>query len=310
MAMTPLIEITRLGFANGNRVFAKCENHNALSHSHYDRVYRHLFDRCLASENISWAKNTHLFETSSGNAGTSFARFCDLYGFRGTVVFPKCVRKARLRTIERRNVNVILSQNDDYMDGARNTMVHCAKAAKLAGEHIHIMNHSQLWESVIAMESCGREIIEDLATLSVSPDLFVSALGNGTSTSGIGLPLKVANPEAQVVGFEPSSAPVYSVKFRRQKQAAPYQVSPLTGTGVWGISFPNFVENLLSDIVLVDDSDAGMECCLEIARRVEDEFGESIGNTSAAAILVAMELTKHIRGKNLVTVFYDVREYY
>ena len=95
MTPTPFIEITGLGFPNGNRVFAKCENRNKVSHSHYDRVYSYLFDQRQQRKEIKRGK-THLIETSSGNAGTAFAKYCELYGFSGTVVFPKDVRTARV----------------------------------------------------------------------------------------------------------------------------------------------------------------------------------------------------------------------
>lgn len=307
---TPLIEITKLGFRNGNRVFAKCENRSPLSYSHYDRVYRRLFDRCMADGTISRSKGTHLFETSSGNAGTAFARFCDLYGFRGTIIFPKDVRQTRLDTINSPNVSVVVSENDGYMEGARQTLITLVRNARDAGDQVYIMNHSQTWESVIAMEECGDEINASFDALRMSPDIFISALGNGTSTSGIGLSLKAEKPHIKIIGFEPISAAVYSSKFRKQAAAPHFAVSPLTGTGVWGIKFPNFDARLLDDILVIEDNDRSIDRWHSLMAEVREKFGESIGYTSAAAIGVAQDIAGQVQEKIILTIFYDVQEYY
>lgn len=306
--MTPLLEITKLGFFPGARVFAKCENHNQVSFSHYDRVYDRLFDLGIARESIVRGQ-THLFETSSGNAGTAFARYCQLYGLDGTIVFPSTVRKERLASIQSKRVNVVVSEFDGYMKGALKTVVGLLRDCKQRGGDPLFLNHSQTWESVIAMKTCGQEICGELDHRGIRPDYFVSALGNGTSTSGIGIPLKSRYPNLKILGFEPASSPVFSVK-AGLKAGGHYSVSPLTGTGVWGVPFPNLDLGIIDQIELVDDQDTDGYCWDPILDAVAGTFGESIGPTSGAAVHVARQLAQRSAGKNIVIVFYDVREYY
>ena len=301
---TPLIEITELGFANGNRVFAKCENHQPYSHSHYDRVYERLFDR-LPAEIHRKRGEYQLIETSSGNAGTAFAHFCELYGFEGTVVFPKSVRPQRLATVRTPSVKTIISKLEGYMKGAQRTMIEEMRAVAASGRTPHIVNHSQTWESVIAMKACGEEICAQLEEFGAKPDVFVSALGNGTSTSGVGLALRKHNPGVEIIGFEPRCAPVFSGGLEVPPSAATFSESTLTGTGVWGIRFPNLLPNLLNRIVLVDEFEAPQSTWRGFVALARSEFGQSIGRTSAAAIGVARAVAERVSGRNIVVEFYE-----
>lgn len=308
MTPTPLLEITELGFANGNRVFAKCENHNKVSHSHYDRVYSYLFDKCLSRKEIKRGR-THLIETSSGNAGTAFAKYCKHYGFSGTVVFPKEVRPARVAATTTDNVTVEIAPYDGYMKGALKRMLEIVKAAKRENRDIFIMNHSQTFDSVVAMEKCGEEITKRFLKLNLEPDIFVSALGNGTSTTGIALSLREEFEKLEVVGFEPRQSPVFTSKLA-QTSGVIYQTSEITGTGVWGIPFPNMHLNLLSKIELIDENAEAKRRWDDIGDQVKKQFGESIGLTSRVAIDVAKRTCENVADRNLLVIFYDIGEYY
>jgi cysteine synthase len=308
MTPTPLLEITDLGFANGNRVFAKCENRNKVSHSHYDRVYSYLFDKCLQRKEIKRGK-THLIETSSGNAGTAFAKYCELYGFSGTVVFPKEVRPARVAATVAKNVSVEVAPYDGYMKGALKRMLEIVKAAKRENRDIHIMNHSQTFDSVVAMEKCGDEITKRFLKLNLAPDIFVSALGNGSSTTGIALSLREEFENLEVIGFEPRQSPVFTSKLAQTNDAS-YRTSVITGTGVWGIPFPNMHLQLLSKIELIDEGTESKRRWADIREQVRGQFNESIGCTSCVAIDVARRVCETVSKRNLLVIFYDVGEYY
>ena len=308
MTPTPLIEITDFGFANNNRVFAKCENRNKVSHSHYDRVYSYLFDKCLQRKEIKRGK-THLIETSSGNAGTAFAKYCELYGFSGTVVFPKEVRPARVAATAAKNVTVEVAPYDGYMKGALKRMLEIVKAAKREGHDIYIMNHSQTFDSVVAMEKCGDEITKQFLKIGLGPDIFVSALGNGTSTTGVALSLREDFENLEVVGFEPRQSTVFTSKLAQTNDAS-YRASEITGTGVWGIPFPNMHLDLLSRIELIDEGAESRQRWTDIRERVRGQFNESIGLTSCVAIDVARRACESVVERNLLVIFYDIGEYY
>lgn len=308
MTPTPLLEITALGFPNGNRVFAKCENHNPISHSHYDRVYEYLFDKSLQRREIKAGK-TLLFETSSGNAGTAFARFCELHGFEGVVIFPKEVRESRVEATAARNVRVEISTYDGYMKGALRRMLELARQAKQEGRQVFIMNHSHRWDSVVALGHCGNEIVQDFRRIDSEPNYFISALGNGTSTTGIGTRLKQQFSNVRIIGFEPSRSPVFTNR-NSETGAFPFSASSITGTGVWGIPFPNMNLGLLDRIELIDENGASIQRWTEIGQRVAEQFNESIGLTSRVAIDLAKRLCLSTTQQNILVVFYDTAEFY
>lgn len=305
---TPLIELQGIDFGEGNRVFAKCENHNRLSRSHYDRVYRRLFDYLIREKKITPGR-THLIETSSGNAGTSFAAFCDLYGFKGTIVFPKNARQSRLDTINSKHVDVIVSDYDNYMLGAKRTMLEILQKKKCDNIPAYIVNHSQEWVSVEALKLAGDEINAQLPK-EVELNYFISALGNGTSTSGIGLSVKEQNPQIKIIGFEPTSAPTVFNLLNDKSCNYDGKDHPLTGTGVWGIDFPNFLTSLLEKVDLVDTDDSAQTKWQEMQSRIQQLTGEYVGLTSAVSVMLASQLGQEVNNKNILVVFYDSGEFY
>jgi cysteine synthase len=306
--MTPLLEVTDLGFTNGNRVFAKCENRSLVSHSHYDRIYEQLLDR-LPAEVYRDRKSYHLLDTSSGNAGTAFSRFLDLYGLQGTVVFPRSVRSRRLECSRSKTVNVLRSDYADYMQGALKTLLEIRRDLKRDGKKPYYVNHSQDWQSVVAMKSCGEEIVSQMEDLGLTTDVYISALGNGSSTTGINIPLRKWNPNLRTVGFEPKRSPVFH-NFLKNASDQKYEETKLTGTGVWGTRFPNMGLHLVNEIALLDETPEFTRKIFDYVSDVQEQFRESIGITSAAAIHTAKKMSEHTKNKIYMIIFYDISEYY
>jgi cysteine synthase len=195
------------------------------------------------------------------------------------------------------------------MKGALKRMLEIVKAAKREGRDIYIMNHSQTFDSVVSMEKCGDEIAQQFIKLNLEPDIFISALGNGTSTTGIGLALREEFRNLEVVGFEPRQSPVFTSKLA-QTSGGSYRTSEITGTGVWGIPFPNMHLDLLSRIELIDENAEAKQRWDNIRDQVTHQFDESIGLTSRVAIDVARRACEDVASRNLLVIFYDIAEYY
>jgi len=305
---TRFIEITNLGFANGNRVFAKCENENPISHSHYDRVYRRLID--FLPDKVHREKNKyHLLETSSGNAGTAFSRIASQLSFKATIVFPQSVRKNRISESVANGVDVIRSQYSGYMNGALKTFKEKHRELKKAGFAPVFLNHSQSWQSVVALKQCGDEITAQAEGIGVKMDFFLSALGNGTSTTGIGMPLKSRWNSMKIIGYEPQCAPVFHSLLNHVDNPS-FQESQITGTGVWGIKFPNMILSLLDKVSLVDENSDFIPNVRRIVSHVHEQFDLSVGVSSAVGILEAKKLCEGISNQNVMVVFYDTSEFY
>ena len=83
---TPILKLS-LHLPYGNRIFVKEEFRNPTG-SHYDRVYIHLLKE-IEKEGKIVPGVTPLIETSSGNAGSSFAWLCRELGYQAEVIVPE-----------------------------------------------------------------------------------------------------------------------------------------------------------------------------------------------------------------------------
>ncbi|MDY7009812.1 MAG: pyridoxal-phosphate dependent enzyme [Planctomycetota bacterium] len=112
--------------------------------------------------------------------------------------------------------------------------------------------------------------------------------------------LQGERPNIRIVGFEPSSSPVYSGG--NQGGHKLIGIAP-------GFVTPNFQRSAqrCDEIVLVSDDDA-----YEWTRRIARTEGLLVGVTSGAAAKVACDLAKRpeMAEKTIVCIFYDTGERY
>ncbi len=307
---TPLTKITKIKVPNNNTIWLKEEFNGHPNLTHYDRIYQHLFSYYELTGKIHKGK-THLIETSSGNAGTSFAWFAREYGYKCTVILPINTPKARVGKVEDLGAEIILSKDKEYMKSAKKSLENYLINSRKNSKNVFCFNHSQENQSVIAMNSCGDEIVNYLSEQNVELDYFISALGNGTSLTGIAQPLKIAYKNIKIIGFEPYIAPAISEllfpgKFENKYGIKPsFQRSKLIGTGVWGIDFPNFYKEFIDDIFHIKEN----EWNKYLYSLWQDE-NKLVGRTSGAALWSAFNIAETIENKNILIILYDSKIYY
>lgn len=312
---TSLIELSRLNLQNNNRVFAKLEYENPGG-SHYDRVYVALL-KYLEKTGEIVPGQTHLVETTTGNAGASFALVAAQQGYKCTVIIPDDVSMARKRQILDHGAELILSPPREYVYGVIKRLHKFLVEKKLdwkAGRLVCV-NHSKQRASVKAVAKIADEIKTVLERKDCIPDFIILGCGNATTILGIGGRIKKLSPTTKCIAFDPFEAPVaYERKFpglyKRLYGSLPDSgLHRMLGTGGWGVVFEN-VKNpkflsIIDDVKLVRDEE--MLAAQNLLAKHERLFP---GHSSAGAVSVACRLAKKVKNCVMVVIFYDELTFY
>jgi cysteine synthase len=232
------------GFLPQGRLFAKCEYKNPTG-SHYDRVYFHLL-RKLEQEGAILPGRNVLVETTSGNAGASFAWLCRELGYGCKVFMPDNLPSARIEDVTQYGAEVVLTPGDDYVRGAAEAMGEFLRAenkGKPAEQRKFFSpNHSQKFESTVPLEGIATEALQQMQGLGEKIDVFVPGVGNGATVLGPGRVLKAegvqvmaAEPFASAKLFELAHPGVYREMFGIEPGSMQHEIY---GTGVPDVNFP------------------------------------------------------------------------
>ncbi len=307
IGQTPLYEIKNINIPNGNRVFAKEEYLNPTG-SHYDRVFWRLLFSLESEGRICPCQK--LVETTSGNAGASFAWLSGALGYRAAVVIPEDMPSARLAQIRSFGAEIVPSPRGEYVVGAIRTLRKYLKHCKTNGELVYCTNHAEEEAPIVGMSGAADEIKDELLRRGIGPiDFYVSALGGGITLRGLAQGLRKDWPEMKVYGVEPIEAPEYYFRkhppgsgFSFVRSARPHD---LIGIGRWGDDSYKFrhMESMLDqieEILLVTKED-----WVDTSRKLRDVESKHVGRTSAASLWAVLELAKRVSDKNFLIIFYD-----
>ena len=301
---TPLLPLSKLSVPNNNTIYCKYEFKNP-SGSHYDRVYYRLY-HCheLEDKKIQPGK-TPIIENTSGCAGAACAYIGKELGYETHIVVPGNLPKNRLDNILKYTSNLYRTHDTEYVLGTQKLLTELLKKdrkkkPKDDPTRLFCLNHSQNIESVHAMAGCGREIVSDLSSRDTGIDIFVSAVGNGTSMLGIGNILKTTW-DSRIIAFDPIEAPVVqNLKKGVSREGEEYQEHELYGIGAWGVKFPFIDVNVINDTYTVAPNE--WEHALRLLIELENLY---VGHTSAASLSVALKVAKTVKNKNILIILYD-----
>lgn len=302
---TPLGELKKIRVPNGNRIFYKEEYLNPTG-SHYDRAFIPLL-RSMEEGGKIEPGVTPLLETTTGNSGASFAWLCRILGYECEVFIPADMPAARFAQIRAYGAKLHFSPPGEYVVGLIDTFVDYLKHHKGYG----LPNHAEDEVHVIgALADCGREIIDDLEKLGVKRiDYFISALGNGTTTRGLGTFL-TRERRTKIVGVEPKESPtilqmLFPDRFRQEFQFASQTGKHGligTGPGYTNFRFVNMqaIMKEIHNIITVDREEWQLQL-----RQLHDIEGKHVGHTSAACLHAALKIASEEYDKVFVLIFYD-----
>lgn len=295
---TPLYEIKNIEVPNGNKIFCKEEYLNPTG-SHYDRFWIEYLRHKEDVGDISVDMEKTILESTTGNSGASFAWLCSALGYKKyKVVIPEDMPKARINQIKEAGAEVVYSPAGQYVRGL------ITKFRELLKEDIYVIpNHCVDTEiSLSTMKILADEIERDLNGQTI--DCFVSALGNGLNTRGIGEALKAKNKNMKIIGVEPAENPTLYVR-KYDKTAPNERTHGLIGTAPGNrtrFTFNNIeqIKDKIDEIVLIEEKD-----WKEIDYQLRTKESKFVGHTSSACLKAALDYSQKVRNQIIVMLFYD-----
>ncbi len=283
---TPIVKLNRIAEGLPASVYAKIEKNN-LSGSVKDRAALQMIQDLFDQGKLH--RGDTIIEPTSGNTGIALACLANYFDLRCIIVMPESMSLARRKLIKDYRAELVLVSGG---------MKQCAEKAEQL--------HQQIAGSIIVgqfdnpsnvkahYERTAREILFDLPDVRV----IVAGIGTGGTISGIGKYIKDHRLNIEMIGVEPFSSPLITLK-----KAAPHKIQ---GIGA------NFIPSILNQevihkIALVKDEDA-LNTAKELVRK-ESLF---VGISSGAVMKVAMDLAveNQYADKKILAIFADSGERY
>ncbi|MCZ6717974.1 MAG: PLP-dependent cysteine synthase family protein [Gammaproteobacteria bacterium] len=284
---TPLLELDLIAeLAPGVRLFAKLEALNPGG-SIKDRPVARMLTRAL--QEGKFERGRRLLDSSSGNAGISYAMLGAALGIPVSIVVPGNASRERLDRIAAHGAELILTDPIKGYDFA------LLEAHRLANEfpdrywYCDQYSNDDNWRA--HYEGTGREILAQLKTETGSlPDAFVAGVGTGGSITGVGRRLREANPEVHIAVVIPERFPGIE--------------------GLKPLGEPDDIVPAILDEALIDQRiPITIEQAIAVCRRLTQR-GLFVGPSSGAYVYGALQIAATGKYRTIVTLLNDTGERY
>lgn len=187
---TPLLRCDALDEATGGKVFLKPEVLQRTGSFKFRGAYNRI-SRLTAEE-----RKGGVVAFSSGNHAQGVALAAKLAGVRAAIVMPSDAPKVKQERTRGHGAEVILYD--------RATEDRDAIARKLAAERgAVVVPPFDDFHVIAGQGTIGFEITEDLAALSLEPEIVTMPASGGGLAAGISLAVKALYPKARIVTAEP-----------------------------------------------------------------------------------------------------------
>jgi threonine dehydratase len=211
---TPLLSSAALDAITGGRVFLKAETLQRTGSFKFRGAYNKL--AALPPEQ----RATGVVAFSSGNHAQGVAAAARILGMPCVIVMPSDAPRAKRERTIALGAEVVLY---DRLSEDREAIAE-AIAAKRGAALVPPYDDALI---IAGQGTAGREIVEDLAALSLEPDIVVVTASGGGLTAGIALAVKARVPAATVYTAEPAGFDDHARSFRSGQRE---QNAALTGT--------------------------------------------------------------------------------
>jgi len=200
---TPLVEIDAGEEAPvGTRLFAKLETVNP-SGSIKDRPVARMLTRALARGDL---RDRRLLDSSSGNAGISYAQFGAALSIPVTLVVPGNASRERLDRIRSYGAELILTDPLEGYDHAIATARRMAREKPDRYWYADQYTNDDNWGA--HFETTGPELLDQVREATGAlPDAFVAGVGTGGTLTGVGRRLRQAVPDIHIACVYPELFP-------------------------------------------------------------------------------------------------------
>lgn len=284
---TPLLEIPfAAALAPGVRLFAKLESGNPGGSIKDRPVARMLLAARAAGQ---FAGGRRVLDSSSGNAGISYAMFGAALGIPVSLVVPGNASAERLARIRAHGAELLLTDPVEGYDHALRT------AHRLAAEQperywlCDQYANDENWRAHFA--GTGEEILAQLGERGLgAPDALVAGVGTGGTLTGLGRRLRQANPGLLVAAAIPETFP---------------GIEGLKPLGQPGDIVPPLLDQTLIDRRYPVTLAQAAAMCHRLAG-----LGLYVGPSSGAFVEVALRVAAEGGRRTLVTVLSDTGERY
>lgn len=286
---TPLVRLHRLPGDSDAEVLAKVEFTNPAG-SVKDRLAAAIVEAAERSGELK--PGGTIVEGTSGNTGIGLAFVGAAKGYHVVLTMPETMSVERRVLARAYGAEIVLTPGAEGMKGA------VAKAKELVEQSDNAILASQFANpanAAVHRATTGPEIVE--ATKG-RVDYFIAGIGTGGTLTGAGQIIKAANPDAKVIGVEPSDSPILN-----GGKPGPHKIQ-----GIGANFVPDVLDTELYDeIIDVEFSDA-----TATARALASEEGILAGISAGAATWAALEVAKRpeAAGKTIVVIIPDFGERY
>ncbi|MBI1904653.1 MAG: cysteine synthase family protein [Rhodocyclales bacterium] len=283
---TPLVELALIReVAPRARLFAKLESVNPGG-SIKDRAVARMLRDALVRGVLGGRR---LLDSSSGNAGISYAMLGAALGVPVTLVVPGNASAERLDRIRAHGAELIITDPLEGYDFA------LREAARLARDHPerywYCDQYSNPGNWRAHYDGTGAELLSQLAPLlGGAPDAFVAGVGTGGTITGVGRRLKEARRDVRVVAAIPDTFPGIE------------GLKPLGAPG-------DIVPAILDETVIDERVAVSMDDALAMCRRLARE-GLFVGPSAGAFVHVACQIALRHGCASVATVLPDTGERY
>ena len=284
---TPLVEINLVReVATRTRLFAKLESVNPGG-SIKDRPVARMLTQAIAAGRFAGGRR--LLDSSSGNAGISYAMLGAALGIPVTIVVPGNASRERLERIKAHGAELIITDPIEGYDFA------LREAHRLAAEeperywYCDQYSNPDNWRAHYA--ETAAEILAQLAAyIGETPDAFVAGVGTGGTLTGVGRRLREARPNVHVAAAIPETFP---------------GIEGLKPLGHPGDIVPALLDQSLIDERIPVSLDEALACCRRLVRE-----GLFVGPSSGAFVHAALKLAVSDKYRTIVTLLSDTGERY
>jgi len=284
---TPLAEIHLAGeLGPGTRLFAKLESVNPGG-SIKDRPVARMMLQALVEDKLSGGRR--LLDSSSGNAGISYAMLGAALGIPVSIVVPGNASQERLNRIRTHGAELIIT---DPLQGYDFALEEAKRLAEEQPEKFWYCNqyrNDNNWRA--HEEGTGTEILQQVrAETGSPPDAFVAGVGTGGTLTGVGRRLRRERPDTRIVAAIPDRFPGIE--------------------GLKPLGQPDDIVPAILDESLIDERiDVTIEDGITMCRRLAKQ-GLFVGPSSGAFVHAALRVAASGRFKSIVTVLSDTGERY
>ncbi|PZP60930.1 MAG: cysteine synthase [Azospira oryzae] len=284
---TPLVEIELAREAGrGVRLFAKLESVNPGG-SIKDRPVARMLMQAVADGRLT--EGRRLLDSSSGNAGISYAMLGAALGIPVTIVVPGNASEERLARIAAHGAELIVTDPLEGYDFALQEAKRLAETYPDRYWYCDQYSNPANWRA--HYEATGGEILAQLAQRGLGPpDAFVAGVGTGGTITGVGRRLKEARRDVHVAAVIPETFPGIE------------GLKPLGHPG-------DIVPSILDEAVIDERMSVTLDDAVAVCRQLACE-GLFVGPSSGAYVYGALQLATTGRFRTLVTILNDTGERY